>query len=133
MIKFSDLTEQQVQGICEAFAKMEGYECVSSMAVGAYGLELNGDFITSRWSKTRLTLASFTDVLPAYTTDLNAMWRIIEGMTYITELYRYHSYLTAMFEASVGEYAYVKMHKATAQQQFVAAAMALVLLKEGEK
>jgi hypothetical protein len=68
---------------------------------------------------------------PNYPYSKDAMTPIIEGMTYSTELYRYHSYLTAMFEASVGEYAYVKMHKADAQQQFVAAAMALGLIKEG--
>jgi len=67
---------------------------------------------------------------PNYPYSKDAMTPIIEGMTYSTELYRYHSYLTAMFEASVGEYAYVKMLTATANQQFVAAALALNLVKE---
>jgi hypothetical protein len=112
------LTEQQVQEICEAFAKREGW--IRSKLESWY---YRGD------DEAKPIWCDYFD----YPNDKNAMGRIIEGMTYSTELYRYHSYLTAMFEASVGEYAYVKMHKATAQQQFVAAAMALGLLKEVEK
>jgi len=123
-MKFSDLTERQVQEISEAFAIRE---------FGRDGVHAGFCWFAVRDSHGDPAQEAFCDC-PDYPNDKNAMGRIIVGMTYSTELYRYHSYLTSMFEASRGEYAFVKLHKATAQQQFVAAAMALGLLnKEGEK
>jgi hypothetical protein len=123
MIKFSDLDQRQVQEISEAFAKREGVwrDDIPVMK-----------FYAGSPPKQIGVRSTRPNDLPCYHRCKNAMTPIIEGMTYSTELYRYHSYLTAMFEASVGEYAYVKMHTATAQQQFVAAAMALNLVKEGK-
>jgi hypothetical protein len=88
------------------------------------------EYFYNRESSCRACGAKVNPMRLDYPNSLDAVHRIIKGMTYGTELYRYHSYLTAMFEASVGEYAYVKMLTATAQQQFVAAAMALGLIKE---
>ncbi len=121
MIKFSDLDQRQVQEISEAFAKREGIwrDDIPVMRAMYGGRDQQIGVRSTR-----------PDELSDYPNCKNAMGRIIKGMTYSTELYRYHSYLTAMFEASVGEYAYVKMLTATAQQQFVAAAMALGLIKE---
>ena len=114
MIKqFSDLTEQQVREICEAFAKREGWKFYPKFC----------DEIRDVWTNTNGVI----NKLPAYATDKNAMGRIIEGMDR-TERYRYCHYLL-----DVTGYTPHSIILATAQQQFVAAAMALGILKEGEK
>lgn len=126
MIKqFSDLTEQQVQEICEAFAKREGYNWCD-----------NGEDFIPRYTVsvgwqdcdgTELFPSACCMVAPDYPNCKNAMGRIIDGMDDDTFI-KYAKHL----EVTLENYGWALL-KATAQQQFVSVAMALGLLKEGEK
>jgi hypothetical protein len=100
------LTEQQVQEICGAFANMDG------------GYLLAG-----------ITAGGFAD----YPNCKNAMGRIIEVMD-DDIMSRYVSHLRDVYcEGKTSVIFSWNLHKATSHQQFVAAAMALGLLNEGEK
>jgi len=117
-MKLSDLPEQQVQEICEAFAKMEGvyknipvYKKIWNSSYTDYR-EVQDGYRNPR-----------SDELSDYPNDKNAMGRIIAGMddNTITE---YSMNLYCVDGTMDGKL------KATAHQQFVAAALALGLVKE---
>jgi len=120
MIKqFSDLTPEQVQKICEAFAKMDPYIEATEVRYYKFGkCKVRGKRV-----------GTFTG-MPRYAESLDDMHRIIVGME-DAELFDYSDRL---IDVMGYEFQYSQhIHKATAQQQFVAAAMALGLIKEGEK
>jgi len=113
MIKqFSDLPEQQVQEICEAFAIRGGALKITEEITEAFGLVKTYSSLSCDW--------------PDYPNDKNAMGRIIEGMddNTITE---YSMNLYCVDGTMDGKL------KATARQQFVAAALASGLIKEDGK
>lgn len=111
-MKFSDLTEKQVQEICEAFAKREGWIRCS----------LDDWYYSSSGARAKY------DKHFAYTTDLNAMHRIIVGMDEF-EIISYSGHLAKNMCVN----SFDDMQRATCEQQFVAAALALGLVKEGVK
>ena len=114
MIKFIDLTRAQIDEICEAFAKREGIPEPKDCGCGL-GIQCLSFIPYERYDR-----------------DKNAMGRIIEGMQG-DEPRMFISYLHDMV-GDGGMYlqtrAIVKIVNATAQQQFVAAAMALGLLED---
>jgi len=119
MIKFSDLKPEQVRRICEAFARREGY---------MYDHELRNwmDKVVDHGARRYIDKSE----LPAYATDLNAMGRIIEGMDESQKIDYAHR-LNEITGNNLKFYGWVYvLTDSTAQQQFVAAALALNLVKE---
>jgi len=114
MIKFSDLSPEQVQEIIEEFAKRDGFKENKSFLFSIFPW-IMGDDLFKR--------------LPDYAIDKNAMGRIIEGM----DEHQFYKYGEALYDATNCGMDWDNCHndlKATAQQQFVAAAKALGLVKE---
>lgn len=66
-------------------------------------------------SKERRTRARLMSEYPIYDTH-DSIQRLIDRMDYNT-LYKYHSHLVSMFEASAGQYAYVKMLRCSVIQK----------------
>jgi hypothetical protein len=129
MIKFSDLDQRQVQEISEAFAKREGVwrDDIPVMK-----------FYAGSPPKQIGVRSTRPNDLPCYHRCKNAMGRIIEGMDddevikYIRTLYEVVSGLWIACSVLDIRAVLPDMFKATAHQQFVAAAMALNLVKEGK-
>jgi hypothetical protein len=96
MIKFSDLTPEQIREIC---GKMRDLEKINDAGY-----------------------------CPNYPNCKNAMHRIIEGMDGKEMI----DYIRALKNNSIG-ICLPNIIRMTCEQQFVAAAMALGLIKEGEK
>jgi hypothetical protein len=125
-MKFSDLTEQQVQEICEAFAKMEGMTPPFKMMCGF--APCPKQFHLCYYDTTN-GMTKVSD----YPNSLDAMHCIIEGLKgdeprmFIWHLHE----MVGDGGMYVQTKAIVKIIKATCQQQFVAAALALGLIKEG--
>jgi hypothetical protein len=131
-MKFSDLTEEQVQEICAAFAIRE-FNCE--------GVSMGLCWRVVRDNKGDPEQEALCDC-PDYHSDLNAMHRIIEGMddktSYAVELIRViENDLLATRGFTIRE-PLPGWHPrevelllcAAAQQQFVAAALVLGVLKE---
>jgi hypothetical protein len=115
MIKFSDLTEQQVHEICVAFAKREGI-----------------DTSTELWNLGGERMAIFER--PDYPNSLDDMHRIIVGMGE-EQGYRFGFFLTRAIKVSgfnTEQWVSFKSVSADCKQQFVAAALALGLIAERE-
>jgi hypothetical protein len=134
MIKFSDLKPEQVREIIEAFAErdtFEGarYEC-NSCDMPEYI-----EYFYNRESSCRACGAKVNPMRLDYPNCKKAMGRIIVGMDSMT-LSRYVKSLIRQFLPSgqhAGNYRPEEQaHQATPHQQFVAAAMALNLVKEGK-
>jgi len=123
MIKFNDLTPEQVQEISDAFAIREfGCDGVHAGICWIVVLDSHGD----------PKLEAFCDC-PDYPNCKNAMHRIIEGMNESQKV-EYAQSLNEITDNNLKFYGWVYvLTDSTAQQQFVAAAMALGILKEGEK
>lgn len=121
-MKFSDLTEQQVDKICKVFAIREGINVV---------------YPNPKTSKVPMMVGKVGEAkyvrLPSYPNSLDAMHCIIEGLKgdeprmFIWHLHE----MVGDGGMYVQTKAIVKIIKATCQQQFVAAALALGLIKEG--
>jgi hypothetical protein len=111
-----NLTEQQIRDICEAFAERE----FGSIAKDVYSYD---------GAKIPYTVAIDTSntmhKIPDYANDMNAMHRIIVGMDSLTLAEHWHT----LDELFAGTY---DMIRATCLQQFIAAALALGIVKEDE-
>ncbi len=120
MIKFSDLTPEQVQEICEAFAIREGWR-----------------FETNPMSGIRFGVhddqAVYDLGVSDYPNDKNAMGRIIEGMS-VDEVMEYDNCLYQSLDRGLNWHkASALLHQASCAHQFVAAALALGILNKEEK
>ncbi len=112
MIKqFSDLPEQQVQEICEAFAKREGY----------------GRINENDWERPDGHGYLFASQLPAYPNSLDDMHRVIKGLD--RDEFADHVHFLGEMDGLYG----MNRLLASSNQQFVAAALALGILNKEEK
>jgi len=127
-MKLSDLPEQQVQEICEEFAKMEGvyknipvYKKIWNSSYTDYR-EVQDGYRNPR-----------SDELSDYPNDKNAMGRIIEGMDedtclkYVKELLK----ITRPEHDAPFIFGGWWIVRSSCHEQFIAAALALGLIKEG--
>lgn len=135
MIKFSDLDQQQIDKISEAFAKRDKFDgaryVCNSCAMPEYI-----DYFYAGESSCPACGAKVRPNRLDYPTDLNAMHRIIVGMDEY-ELSKYACRLSELYECPEHEHTMAFTLRlalqCTAQQQFVAAAMALGLIAERER
>jgi hypothetical protein len=116
-MKFSDLTEEQVHKICEAFAERELIE----------------DVVFLNDKKTVAGFIDFIETRRRYFESKDDMGRIIEGMDRKTK-WRYIENLCGITTGMLinKSHAEVLMNAVSSdcEQQFIAAAMALGILKE---
>jgi len=125
-MKLSDLTEQQVQEICEAFAKRDGSwrDDIPVMRHYYGGHDQQIGVRSTRPSE-----------LSDYPNDKNAMGRIIAGMDedtclkYVKELLK----ITRPEHDAPFIFGGWWIVRSSCHEQFVAAALALGLLKESDK
>ena len=118
MIKFSDLKPEQVRRICEAFARREGY---------MYDHELRNwmDKVVDHGARRYIDKSE----IPDYPNCKNAMGRTIIGMDESQKIDYAHR-LNEITGNNLKFYGWVYvLTDSTAQQQFLAVAMALGILK----